>query len=269
MMENNNSVYSIGEVSKLLGISKEMIRHYEKRGIITPARMDNNYRVYSSSDIFTLCEMQQLKLWNIDLKKIANIKKGNYISSLTDCYQEEVERLETRISLLRLRIERAKKLISLTETCKMNIGNYWVDKYDGGYFFDMFHATGDNIGALKPENNALGLYREENISFMDPVCIKLEDHSEWGLLLEKRFLPAVSVPAEKAKYYFEPSLCLCTVIDIGEFGSYQEELVNSIYEKMLGMGYSVKGKLQGVLVSRGVEEEKYSRFLKLLLPVNG
>lgn len=45
--------YKIGEVSKILNISKEMIRYYEKQGILKPSRKeDNNYRTYSVMDVF-------------------------------------------------------------------------------------------------------------------------------------------------------------------------------------------------------------------------
>ena len=47
--------YKIGEVSKILNISKEMIRYYEKQGILKPSRKeDNNYRTYSVMDVFLL-----------------------------------------------------------------------------------------------------------------------------------------------------------------------------------------------------------------------
>lgn len=262
-----HQVYSIGEVSELLGISKEMIRHYEKRGIISPERNESNYRAYSSSDIFTLCEMQQLKFWNIDLKKIADIKKDNYVRLLSYNYQKEIDRLETELNRIQLSIKRLKSLASLTETCKQNIGNYWVTQYEGGYFFEMFQANGDQIGTLKEQNNKIGLYKEENLAFMDAVCIKNSDHSEWGLLLKDSYLPAVSVSRDYAKYHFDPSLCLCTVIDIGEFGNYEEIMLDEVYQKMMKMGYHQRDKLQGLLISRGMENGQYSRFLKIQLPI--
>ena len=49
--------YKIGEVSKMFNISKEMLRYYEKKGVLHPKRIDeNNYRVYDEMDIFLLFE---------------------------------------------------------------------------------------------------------------------------------------------------------------------------------------------------------------------
>lgn len=39
--------YSIRELSELLGISREMVRYYEKCGVISLSRNnENNYRIY-------------------------------------------------------------------------------------------------------------------------------------------------------------------------------------------------------------------------------
>ena len=52
--------YKIGEVSKMFNISKEMLRYYEKKGVLHPKRIDeNNYRVYDEMDIFLLFEIVQ------------------------------------------------------------------------------------------------------------------------------------------------------------------------------------------------------------------
>ena len=56
--------YKIGEVSKILNISKEMIRYYEKQGILKPSRKeDNNYRTYSVMDVFLLMEIIRYQLF--------------------------------------------------------------------------------------------------------------------------------------------------------------------------------------------------------------
>lgn len=48
----------IGDVSKMLQISDQMIRYYEKKGIIHPKRSeDGKYRIYSMADVF----MQQIR----------------------------------------------------------------------------------------------------------------------------------------------------------------------------------------------------------------
>ena len=52
-----NSQYKIGDISRLFNLSSEMIRYYEKMGIIDPIRDEKNgYRYYSIFDIYILLE---------------------------------------------------------------------------------------------------------------------------------------------------------------------------------------------------------------------
>ena len=55
-------LYRIGDVSKHLNISDQMIRYYEKCGVIHPVRSgDGRYRYYSEMDIFLLFEVMKYK----------------------------------------------------------------------------------------------------------------------------------------------------------------------------------------------------------------
>ncbi len=61
--------YSIRDVSDFLHLSREMIRYYEKWGVLTPKRNEqNNYRSYTILDVFMLLDAIQYKSWGIPVK---------------------------------------------------------------------------------------------------------------------------------------------------------------------------------------------------------
>ncbi|MGE7826887.1 MerR family transcriptional regulator [Paenibacillus sp. NPDC093718] len=49
-------LYSIQEVSQLLGISKDTLRYYDRIGIVSPSRENNRYRRYSKNDLIVFDE---------------------------------------------------------------------------------------------------------------------------------------------------------------------------------------------------------------------
>ena len=64
---------SIGELAKAVGVSRDTLRHYERKGVIAPARSANGYRVYLTETVervrlvrralsvgFTLAELARL-----------------------------------------------------------------------------------------------------------------------------------------------------------------------------------------------------------------
>lgn len=44
--------YQIGDVSKIVGLSCDALRFYEKKGIIKAKKKENGYRCYSQEDLY-------------------------------------------------------------------------------------------------------------------------------------------------------------------------------------------------------------------------
>jgi DNA-binding transcriptional MerR regulator len=64
-------LYKIGEISKLYNISSDILRHYEKIGLIIPdVRDENGYRYYSQKQIWKLNNIRNLRNLGVGLKEI-------------------------------------------------------------------------------------------------------------------------------------------------------------------------------------------------------
>ena len=46
--------YRIGDVANLMGLSRDTLRYYEKRGILSSKKEKNGYRYYTEEDIYRL-----------------------------------------------------------------------------------------------------------------------------------------------------------------------------------------------------------------------
>ena len=46
--------WTIKQVTEMMGISAELLRYYEKEGIISQNRLENRYRYYDDDDISIL-----------------------------------------------------------------------------------------------------------------------------------------------------------------------------------------------------------------------
>lgn len=62
--------YSIGEFSKLVGLSIYTLRFYESEGLIIPARRENGRRVYSEADQEWIHFIKRLKETKMPIKEI-------------------------------------------------------------------------------------------------------------------------------------------------------------------------------------------------------
>ena len=67
--------YSIGEFSKLTGLSIHTLRYYEYEQLIDPMRNKNNIRRYSDKDIAWIDFIKRLKDTGMPIKKIKEYAK--------------------------------------------------------------------------------------------------------------------------------------------------------------------------------------------------
>ncbi|AGL37042.1 MerR family transcriptional regulator [Mycobacterium avium] len=66
-------VYGISVASELSGIPPQTLRHYERRGLLTPARSDGGTRRYSDDDLARLKRISQLVDQGVNLVGVAHI----------------------------------------------------------------------------------------------------------------------------------------------------------------------------------------------------
>ena len=62
----NKSKYLIGDVANLMGISRDTLRHYEKRGLLTARKAANGYRYYTEADISRFISILYQRKMDID-----------------------------------------------------------------------------------------------------------------------------------------------------------------------------------------------------------
>lgn len=68
---------SVGEISKILGVSTETVRHYVQEGIISPQKnAENNYWEYSSEDFLRLTDILFYRSAGLSVKEIKTIMNG-------------------------------------------------------------------------------------------------------------------------------------------------------------------------------------------------
>ena len=62
--------YTSGQFAKLMGMSLDTVRYYEKEGLILPGRKENNHRTYTDGDIGWMQFIKRLKETGMPIKEI-------------------------------------------------------------------------------------------------------------------------------------------------------------------------------------------------------
>ena len=102
----------ISEVSNITGVSIDMIRHYEKLGLIRPQRADNGYREFSEKDSFEIVLIKQFNSLGISLRTMQKYGLTNSAHQY-DELRENLRKLEEEERWLKSRISNARNFVDI------------------------------------------------------------------------------------------------------------------------------------------------------------
>ena len=96
----------IKELEELLSISRSNIRFYEKQGLFSPQRKENNYREYTQEDIAALKEIIVYRKLGFTIEEIAQIQNKELpfregVATAQERLEKEIEQLTGSLQLLR------------------------------------------------------------------------------------------------------------------------------------------------------------------------
>ena len=96
----------IKELEELLSISRSNIRFYEKQGLFSPQRKENNYRDYGPEDIAALKEIIVYRKLGFTIEEIAQIQNKELpfregVTTAQERLEKEIEQLTGSLQLLR------------------------------------------------------------------------------------------------------------------------------------------------------------------------
>jgi DNA-binding transcriptional MerR regulator len=109
LMEAVIMTYSIGEFSKMVGVSEHTLRYYEKEGLIKVNRDENNVRVYLDKDKLWVETLLHLKKSGMSLKDMKQFIMWGYMGD---------ETMEERLALLK---NHRKKVVEEFEKIRQSL----------------------------------------------------------------------------------------------------------------------------------------------------
>lgn len=84
--------YLIGDVANMVGLSRDTLRYYEKRGILSSQKAENGYRYYTDQDIMRLSHILYERKMNIGLNDIETLHtKSDSLKLLNQMAQNRID----------------------------------------------------------------------------------------------------------------------------------------------------------------------------------
>lgn len=95
-------LYTIGEVSKLIGISSQTLRYYDKIGVVKPAFVNEatGYRRYTYDQINYIDRIKYLQDFGLSLDEIRSSLESNSVDDLVEKLEKHTLTIDAEIKRL-------------------------------------------------------------------------------------------------------------------------------------------------------------------------
>ncbi|OBZ11431.1 MerR family transcriptional regulator [Bacillus sp. FJAT-26390] len=118
-------LYSIQEVSRMLGIPKDTLRYYDRIGIVSPSREDNRYRKYSKNDLIDLMNIQIMQYADFSLDEIKGKFGFHRMENIDPAYCQEVAAfLDDKNAQTRMKIAHLQKVSQLLDVASETLRDF-------------------------------------------------------------------------------------------------------------------------------------------------
>ncbi|MFK7696702.1 MerR family transcriptional regulator [Paenibacillus sp. HJGM_3] len=107
------TLYKIGELSRVSGVSPRTIDYYTKLGLLSPERRsDTNYRLYSDETLARLKRIEEMKKQKYTLEEIKTSLEQWQKVSRSEVVTEKLTSLQIRLTQLEREVKELSPLLS-------------------------------------------------------------------------------------------------------------------------------------------------------------
>ncbi len=211
--------YRISEISRLLGISPQSIRFYEKYGIV-PCDVDkhNGYRTYDMSSIYTLLNSRQYQNCGFTVAETSELLQSGSVDLVRREYEEKSVEMEFHIGLQSRYLRRMREISAQLLTAEANVGQMvTVTSPDFVAVLYSFHNREERIPPdMAQKVSRWGKYMPLSgiMLYYSGYCQEepaLSRHS--GFLMERRDAAFLGLERDEGVLSLPSRKCLYTIVE--------------------------------------------------------
>ena len=186
--------YRIGEFAKYLGVTPDLLKHYEELGLLKPVRSKSGYRYYSFDTAFMLFESIRLRNYGMTLREIQLILAQKTVSGqkMEERFRNNMEVLRMEASFNQALADDYEEFLEWREPLRERDAD-WSIRWSRPMCF-LPHAVGDEF----LDNPELYDIHREWMSLVPLVKASLQVRADgkrvWGLIIERSKLERLGLP---------------------------------------------------------------------------
>ena len=264
--------YKIGDVARILGISPDLIRYYEEKGVVSPQKDPyNNYRYYDTWDINFLIDCLWYKNFGFGIEQVAHIVSQNTYDELIDNLTRRGDEIEENIRYQELLLQRVRKYTEILKNIRGSIGKCDIRR-SGEFvrYLNRFNTAYD-------ENTELSKLSRQWLKFMpfsrryfevseDGLSGEGDDYA-WGFSIGMPYVEEFKLDIKPPLKYVPSQLCIHSAFTSTGKDKFTARHVDYLLDYAEKNGHKVAGCAFGNLVCSVVENDEITGFFEVWLPI--
>jgi len=265
--------YKIGDVARILGISTDLLRYYEKKGVVTPTKDKNNdYRYYDAWDINFLMDCLWFKNFGFSIEQIADMVRINSVSEISSLFEYKETELRATIRRCELLLKRSEQHRSELERLPRLLNRCEVA--DSPELVRYINRVGDEYqkgnGLERLARQWLSLmpfiHRYFAMSGFNPRTGEQEGY-RWGFALDMEYVRELEVEIEPPVVYIPSKKSIHTVFSSHGKGNFSPRHLDYALEYARENGYKVCGPARGLLMASVLEDDVLTGYFEAWIPI--
>ena len=265
--------YKIGDVARILGISPDLLRYYEKKGVVTPYKdAHNDYRYYDAWDINLLMDCLWFKNFGFSIEQIADMVRIPSADDLQDIFQYKEDELRStikRCELLlrrseehRAQLERLPALLGKCEIAESPARLCYINRVGNEY------PTGEGLERFARQWLMALPFNHRYFEISDDALFGgEEDDYRWGFSLEADYVRELDFPTDPPMEEIAPRTSIHTAFTSRGKGNFSPRHLDYAINWAEQNGWQVCGSAQGVLVASLLEQGELCGYFECWIPV--
>ena len=264
--------YKIGEVANVLGTSPDLLRYYEKKGVVTPQKGKyNDYRYYDAWDINFLMDCLWFKNFGLSIEQISDMVRSYSAQDISNMFSSKEDELRSTIKRCQLLLKRSQEYREGMQRLSL-LGKCDIDVSPAGVCFLNRHA--DEF----PSPDKLAPFSRQWLELMPFNCryfeisqsaLRGEDDLDyrWGYFLPSDYAEELEFEAEPPMVLLEPQRSIHTVCQSSGKGQFGPKILEHALRYAEENGYTITGPARGILLASVCEEDKLNGYFEVWIPI--
>jgi DNA-binding transcriptional MerR regulator len=264
--------YKIGDVARILGISPDLIRYYEEKGVVSPEKDPvNNYRYYDTWDINFLLDCLWFKNFGYGIEQVAHIVSQSTYGDLMETLAWKGDEIEENIRYQQMLLERIRKYHEILENLRGDIGKCGIRRSaEFVRYLNRYNTIYDNDSELQRLSRKWLKYMPFSRRYFEvPEDDLLGDGDDyaWGFSIGMPYVEAFGIAVEPPVKHMPSRLCIHSAFTSTGKDRFTARHLDFITGYAEQNGLTVAGCAFGNLACSVVEKGEITGFFEVWLPI--